>query len=315
MKYPSFYWLILDVLTFWLSNLIGLMFLPGEMSSKGYQNETQQIMLLQGIGGALPRVILPVASAIWPLKFFKCYPLKGGVLGVCFLTSFALSDPWSYYVLSLGVGFSNGLAASSAFNVTQEVVGKKSNGFTWVMLAQGIGCLCGPVLGGLIYDASGSYRLAFEIASTMACISATLSVLAAISRHSKERKKSIHEKKQRMTHSSKMVPLGALSETIYLRKNSTSYLMFEKNGEKYQFSKIVDRPRHINENQLHRKSVDIDELFHGKFQLATSTLSFEVNEPFTQSEVDDSSHRLSIKSDVSTGSRDVQETEGAASLE
>ena len=69
----------------------------------------------------------------------------------------------------------------------QEVVGKKGNGFTWVMLAQGIGCVCGPVVGGLIYDASGSYRLAFEIASTMACISATLSVLAAISRHSKER--------------------------------------------------------------------------------------------------------------------------------
>ena len=76
-------------------------------------------MLLQGIGGAFPRVVLPIASAIWPIKFFKCYPVKGAALGVCFLTSFALSDPWSYYVLSLGVGFSNGLAASSAFNVTQ----------------------------------------------------------------------------------------------------------------------------------------------------------------------------------------------------
>ena len=69
----------------------------------------------------------------------------------------------------------------------QEVLGKKMNAFTWTLLSVGSGGMFGPILGGAVFDLSGSYRLAFEIASTLACVSATLSVLAAISRHSKER--------------------------------------------------------------------------------------------------------------------------------
>ena len=45
LKLPAFYWLNLDLFLFWASNLVGLMFLPTEMKSKGYAHH--QVKILQ----------------------------------------------------------------------------------------------------------------------------------------------------------------------------------------------------------------------------------------------------------------------------
>ena len=36
---PAFYWLNFDLLLFWASNLVGLMFLPTEMAANGYAGQ------------------------------------------------------------------------------------------------------------------------------------------------------------------------------------------------------------------------------------------------------------------------------------
>ncbi|XP_075258471.1 uncharacterized protein LOC142350505 [Convolutriloba macropyga] len=276
LKLPAFYWLNLDLFLFWASNLVGLMFLPTEMKSKGYAHHQIEIMTVQGLAGAFGRTSLAIFPLMWnqPIKFFRIFPMKGAILAVCFLSSFALGSPWSYYVLSGGVGLSNAIASASLLNVSQEVLGKKTNAFTWVLLSVGSGGLSGPILGAAVFDLSGSYRLAFEIASTMACLSATLSVLAAIARHSKERKKLYHAESLNRHRSHKMVPLDSLAQTLYIKRSPSSYFVFERQGDKYHFSRTIDR---FECEDLRSRTVsDVEQLFHGKFDVENAIRPHEL---------------------------------------
>ena len=78
-----------------------------------------QTLLLNGIGGAITRIGVTIIALIWPIKFFKLFPMKGAIMAVCFLASFALHSPYSYYVISVGVGCSNAIASVPLLNVAQ----------------------------------------------------------------------------------------------------------------------------------------------------------------------------------------------------
>ncbi|XP_075264554.1 uncharacterized protein LOC142356566, partial [Convolutriloba macropyga] len=282
LRLPAFYWLNMDLFLFWASNLVGLMFLPTEMKANGYTDLQIQILTLQGVTGVLGRLGLSALPIFLPgqIKFFRIFPMKGAILAVCFLSSFALGSPWSYYVLTMGVGLSSAIAGAPLLNVSEEVLGKKMNAFTWTLLSVGSGGMFGPILGGAVFDLSGSYRLAFEIASTLACVSATLSVLAAISRHSKERKRSMHEESLRRHRSHKLMPVDTLAPTLYIRRSPQSYFVFEKQGDKYQYSRIIDKFEY--DDTTSRKITNVDELFHGKFDIANAYLPYDLEDDPTQ---------------------------------
>ncbi len=113
--------------------------------------------------------------------------------GISILSTAALlmvqgtESPWLMYIYSLGVGFGSGLITPAVFAAAADIYAGAYYGTAtgMVLLGLGIGGALGPWLGGLIYDMTGTYRMAFLL--TLICqLVALLAFYLAAPRKAKE---------------------------------------------------------------------------------------------------------------------------------
>ena len=107
--------------------------------------------------------------------------------GVSILSTVAIlmvngaDSPWLMYVYSLGLGFGAGLMTPTVFSAAADIYAGAYYGTAtgMVLLGLGIGGALGPWLGGLIYDVTGTYRIAFILTLICQAISLITFYLAA----------------------------------------------------------------------------------------------------------------------------------------
>ena len=75
-----------------------------------------------------------------------------------------------FYVLLATVYYAYGTQLSVYASTSADFFGTKNVGFNYglLLLAWGVAAILGPFLGGRVYVATGEYRWAFSVASTMA---------------------------------------------------------------------------------------------------------------------------------------------------
>ncbi len=85
-------------------------------------------------------------------------------------------DLWMFYLFAIIFGFANSGLASSGGALVSDIFKLHNIGalFGLLAIAFGIGAAIGPLMGGLIFDVTGSYSIAFLIAALALLLSTAL---------------------------------------------------------------------------------------------------------------------------------------------
>jgi Sugar phosphate permease len=130
------------------------------------------------VGGAscLGRVVMgSISDKIGRIASFLIACL---LIGVMMLWLVKARQPWQFYLFSAIFGFGYGAWVPLNPAITADWFGTKSHGtiFGVLTLATGIGGAVGPLLGGHIYDSTGSYSTAIVIGMVLAFVAAACSL-------------------------------------------------------------------------------------------------------------------------------------------
>ena len=100
---------------------------------------------------------------------------------ICLLLVKDNTEPWLMYVYSLGVGYGAGLLTSTIFAAAADIYAGAYYGTATgiILFGLGVGGALGPWLGGLIYDITGSYHIAFLLALISEVLALVAFILAA----------------------------------------------------------------------------------------------------------------------------------------
>lgn len=91
------------------------------------------------------------------------------------------SNPWLLYVYAVGFGFGSGLFSPTIFAGAADIFhGPNFGAISGVILTgMGVGGVIGPWLGGIVYDTTGSYKLAFGLCIVCFAVSCGCFIAAA----------------------------------------------------------------------------------------------------------------------------------------
>ena len=140
------------------------------------------------VGGVsiLGRIVMGGSSDKFGRKacFFVCFLL----VGIAMLWLMEAQQVWQFYIFSAVFGFGYGGCIPLFPAITADWFGTRSHGkiFGTLSLAAGIGGAIGPLLGGHIFDLTGSYDIAIVTGITLAFIAAACSFLVKAPQKPKE---------------------------------------------------------------------------------------------------------------------------------
>lgn len=120
------------------------------------------------VGNVLGRIIW---GRIYDRGGYPALPVAMAVVaGFILLLTAGANHPVVLYAGCMGVGFGFGacFVLYAAHSATLFGAGSIARVYPWIFLSYGVSGLVGPVLGGALFDATGSYRLAIVLASAVA---------------------------------------------------------------------------------------------------------------------------------------------------
>ncbi len=99
--------------------------------------------------------------------------------GLATLWLLTVRDAWSLHVFAVIFGLSYVATVPPTTALTADLFGRRSVAFLfgWIFLAHQMGAATGSLLGGVLYERTGGYEVAF-VSSALACFAATAMVLA-----------------------------------------------------------------------------------------------------------------------------------------
>ncbi|KAJ1912015.1 hypothetical protein H4219_005753, partial [Mycoemilia scoparia] len=126
-------------------------------------------------GGVL--ISAPIAAVISDWLRTRKWPMVVGLLGMVLSSIlFAVATKfWELVVARLAEGFSSGIAWSVGYSMVVDAFGERTLGIAMglVTASYAIGYMCGPLLGGVLYDAGGIKAIGFFIVGASALNLAT----------------------------------------------------------------------------------------------------------------------------------------------
>ena len=141
------------------------------------------ISLWAGVLSAVTPLVAAVASPIWG-RVADRRGRKLMVLRSCFAIAFFIglmslvTSVWQFVGLRVGMGVFAGFNAAAISLVASQVPpGRLGYSLGWLSTGQLVGTLIGPLLGGVIADATGSYRMPFVVTSVICVVCGVLATV------------------------------------------------------------------------------------------------------------------------------------------
>ena len=99
--------------------------------------------------------------------------------GMAFMLLVSVTSPWAIFVASAWVGLNFGGNFALFPAATADYFGTKNIGvnYGWIFTAYGVAGILGPVVGGVLFDATGHYLTAFVFAGILCFLAAACSVV------------------------------------------------------------------------------------------------------------------------------------------
>ncbi|XP_071499047.1 monocarboxylate transporter 14-like [Diadema antillarum] len=148
------------------------------------------LMSFLGIGSTIGRVgggVLPDLSRLSPSNVYMIFMV---ICGVTVIVCMASSTYWLYALSCTLAGVSSGGTFSLQVVLAWNYVGKDHLGKAvgLVLLSHGLGGIVGPVLGGWLYDLTGTYHLTFYVFGATLSLSGFVFLLEPILRRLEAKK-------------------------------------------------------------------------------------------------------------------------------
>jgi len=135
--------------------------------------------VLNSVNFLIAALVSPIWGSIGDRYGRKMMVLRSSLAICIFMALMGLSQSlWQLVMLRALMGMFSGFSATAiALVATQVPENRLGFSLGWLSTGQLVGALFGPVLGGIIADASGSYRFVFFCTSALAAIAVTLAWL------------------------------------------------------------------------------------------------------------------------------------------
>jgi MFS family permease len=164
LRIPQFW--IVFVMIFWFGAFAmtyNVHIVPDAISSGMNPNSAAHILAVSGLLLVIGRIILGTAADTIGNKpiFILCFALSA--LALFFIAM--VHTHWAFFVLAVVIGFSQGGIGTSQSPLVASMFGLKSHGLILGFIGFGytIGAALSPYLAGVIFDRTGSYRIALLI--------------------------------------------------------------------------------------------------------------------------------------------------------